>query len=91
MSFTRQHFLRYKPWLYHFTHPDNLDLLRKEVAILSTATWVRRANLFEPGQVPNPYAFLGEPRIARHPLRVGARASRQAERPIAATALLQLL
>ena len=34
MPFTRQHFLRHKPWLYHFTHPSNVDVLRQEMAML---------------------------------------------------------
>jgi hypothetical protein len=65
MSFTRAHFIRHKPWLYHFTHLDNVDVLRRETAMLSAAAWVARANAFEPGQVPNPHAFLSEPRLAR--------------------------
>ena len=72
MSFNLAQFVRHRPWLYHFTHADNVDMLRRETAMLSAAAWVERANGFEIGQVPDPNTFLGAPRLASIPLRVGA-------------------
>jgi hypothetical protein len=72
MSFTRAHFLRYKPWLYHFTDPMNLDSLRDEPQMLSAAGWVSRANEFDPGQIPDPHDFLRTPRLSSCTLRVSA-------------------
>jgi len=70
MPFSRTQFQRYRPWLYHFTAPENLPLLRRERIMLSAAAWVERANAFQP-QIADPEAFLGAPRLRRHPLQVG--------------------
>ena len=72
MAFTRAHFIRFRPWLYHFTTPQNVGLLRRERAMSSAASWVERANAFQPGQIPDPHAFLGTARTHCHPLVVGA-------------------
>lgn len=71
MAFTRDHFIRHRRWLYHFTAPDNLALLGAERAMLSAAAWVERANAFRAGQIPDVHAFLGTARLQRHPLDVG--------------------
>jgi hypothetical protein len=73
MAFTRAHFIRsrHRPWLYHFTTPQNVELLRRERAMLSAAAWVARANEHQPNQIPDPHAFLGTARLAPHPLVAG--------------------
>ena len=62
MAFTRDDFLARHPWLYHFTTPRNVDLLRAERAMLSAAAWVDRANAFRP-QIEDPHGYLGAPRL----------------------------
>jgi hypothetical protein len=73
MAFNRAHFIRHRPWLYHFTAHHNADLLRAERATLSATAWVERANAFQPGQVPDEHAFLGTARLQPDPLVAGPR------------------
>ena len=70
MAFTRDTFLARRPWLYHFTTPQNVGLLRAERAMLSAAAWVDRANTFNP-QIDDPEGFLGAPRLVRRTLDIG--------------------
>ena len=70
MPFTRGHFLKHRPWLYHFTTPDNVDLLRRGMAMHSAAELVKRANRYRV-QVATPDEFLGQPRLDRMTLQIG--------------------
>lgn len=72
LAFTRDDFLARRPWLYHFTTPQNVDLLRSERAMLSAAAWVVRANAFRP-QIEDPYAYLGAPRLQSRMLEIDHR------------------
>lgn len=62
MAFSREHFLRYRPYLYHYTSEQNVVLLQKTRELRSAAAWVKAANAFR-AQVKDVQAFLGEPRF----------------------------
>lgn len=63
MPFTRSHFLRHRPYLYHYMLPGNRARLCTDRAMHSAASWVARANAFQP-QIPDVAAFLVDPRPA---------------------------
>lgn len=69
MPFTRDLFLKHRPWLYHFTTADNVGLLRRHGAMFSAAEWVTRANDYRM-QVVAPDNFLGQPRLNPRTLEI---------------------
>ena len=70
MAFSRTHFIRHRPWLYHYTNPSNLESLVRRREMLSARVWVLEANQFRQ-QVPDVDAFLGTARGEQFPLEIG--------------------
>jgi hypothetical protein len=70
MAFSREQFVRLRPYLYHLTNPTNLPMLRRERSLRSAAWWAGAAHRFAP-QLEDPEAFLAAPRLRPVTLRVG--------------------
>ena len=70
MAFSRDHFIRHRPYLYHFTSLANAKLLRCQREMLSAAAWVIEANQYKP-QVDDANAFLAKARLDPVVLLVG--------------------
>lgn len=71
MAFTRNHWVRHRPFLYHYAPLENVKRIIKRGEMLSAAIIVRKAYAYDPTQIPDPSAFLRTPRERSIVLRVG--------------------
>lgn len=71
MAFTRNHWIRHRPFLYHFAPADNIERIIARREMLSAEVIVRKAYSYDPTQIPDPDAFLRSPREEPVALRVG--------------------
>jgi hypothetical protein len=70
MGFSRTDYIRYRPYLYHYTPVSNVTSMRSRRTMYSAAKWVELANLFQ-AQIPNVYEYLGVPRDKPETLFIG--------------------
>jgi hypothetical protein len=71
MAFTNNHWIRHRPFLYHFAPAANIERIIKRREMLSAEVIVRKAYAYDPTQVLDPTAFLRTPRKMPIALRVG--------------------
>ncbi len=72
MALTRSHWIRHRPFLYHYAPLANIERIIKRREMLSAEVIVRRAHAYAPSQVSDPDAFLRTPRVEPVPLRIGS-------------------
>lgn len=70
MAFTREHFIRLRPFLYHLTNPTNEPMLAREREMLCPEARLAAANAYKP-QIADPVVFLQTARLQPVVLRVG--------------------
>lgn len=71
MAFTRSHWIRHRPFVYHFATLENIERIVKRGEMLSAEAIVKRAHAYDPTQVPDPGAFLRAPRVGPIALTIG--------------------
>lgn len=71
MAFTRSHWIRHRPFLYHYAPLANIERIVKRREMLSSEVIVWKAFAYDPTQVPDPAAFLRTPRAKPAALRIG--------------------
>jgi hypothetical protein len=69
--FTRAHWIRHRPFLYHYAPLANIERIIKRREMLSAEVIVRKAHAYDPSQVLSPETFLRMPRDRSIVLRIG--------------------
>lgn len=71
MAFIRKHWIRHRPFLYHFAPLENIERIIQLGAMHSAEAIVRKAHAYDPTQVPDADVFLSTPRGRNIILRTG--------------------